>query len=515
MVDKGYDAAGIAFASSTGLHRANPAVTMNDWQDPQDAAEKHARKAEGFFKAGQWSDALRELRQALRKDPDRPDFIVGMGMALEALGRSRAARKAYRKATVAPELTTPTLLGLSAGLLRVQDAELAVETLNRAIAQDRDNPLPYALLIPAFQQLGDTDQAELMFHHAVMLDDKHAPAYAYLADLLAQNGELDRAIWCWRKTAELAADFPGAYVNLARLLWRKGQTQRAREHYEKHIRQFPQDLQARMELGGLLAAMNQHAEAATLFRDVLEQNPDVAPAHRALGELSLLQGHLDAAEKRFRKAAELQPDQPGVYLGLARVHLQRGQLGEAHDAVSLELNNPDPSGRLALALARMLIELRRPAEAVDVLNPWLEFSEPTDDRPAPQPSEELDADSLLDPPADAEAAALANADAPLREQSPAIAADALICRGVGLLQTTRMDRGIADLRGALRFRPDHPLALFNLAIASMERKQFRRAAVWLRRARSHRPDDKDLRKLSRKLRWRWLKHIAKTRLGRT
>ncbi len=508
---------------------------MNDWQDPQDAAEQHARKAEGFFKAGQWSDALRELRQALKKDPDRPDFFVGMGMALEALGRSRAARKAYRRATSADELTTPALLGLSAGLLRVRDPELAVVTLERAIAQDRDNPLPYALLIPAYQQLGDPDQAELMFHHAVMLDDKHAPAYAHLADLFAQSGELDRAIWCWHKTAELAADFPGAYVNLARLHWRKGQTQRSREHYEKHLRQFPQDLQARMEVGGLLAAMNLHAEAATLFRTLLEEHPDLAPAHRALGELSLLQGHLDAAEKRFKKAAELQPDQPGVYLGLARVHIQRGQLGEAHDMVSQELNNDDPSGRLALALARALIELRRPAEAVDVLTPWLD--PPRDD--APPAVDEIDEAAPLealqntedtpeqdphddDAPAaesvanagDADAAALANADAPLREQSPSIAADALICRGVGLLQTARMDRGIADLREALRYRPDHPLALFNLALASMERKQFHRSLLWLQRARFLRPKDKDLKKLARKLRWRWLKHRVQQLRGK-
>src|SRR5690349_10614415 len=72
--------------------------------------------------------------------------------------------------------------------------------------------------------------------------------------------------------------------------------------------------------------------------------------------------------------------------------------------------------------------------------------------------------------------------------------------GVALLLSGRVDDGIRQEREALRIQPKYMLAMHNLALAYLSKRDLKRAQYWLREAMDITPDDPQLRQLQTKLR---------------
>ncbi len=56
---------------------------------------RHARRAQKFFRAGEWERALHELREALDHRPDEGEWLFGLGLTLDELERFEEAADAY------------------------------------------------------------------------------------------------------------------------------------------------------------------------------------------------------------------------------------------------------------------------------------------------------------------------------------------------------------------------------------------------------------------------------------
>ncbi|MCX5658324.1 MAG: tetratricopeptide repeat protein, partial [Planctomycetota bacterium] len=293
------------------------------------------------------------------------------------------------------------------------------------------------------------------------------------------RGNFEKSEWCWQQSLRLDPHFPDVHANLARVAWRRGQTQRATQLFLRQLRETPGDIDTLLDLGRLLAELGRHAESGEKFRRVLEINPSDAGAHHHLGELSLLAGHLDAASAELNQAIRLEPDRPGLHLALAQVAHRRGQFESARTHVAAELELPRHTPAQTLAIAQLLIELRLPQPAVDLLTPLLEAA------PKREPAGEHDDESAIRPAA------------------PALSRSATgwLYRGVARMLQNRFDEGIADCRRAYRLDPRYLLATQNLALASLTKGRLTAAAVWIRRARSIRPDDPQIRLLAARL-WR-------------
>jgi Flp pilus assembly protein TadD len=83
-----------------------------------------------------------------------------------------------------------------------------------------------------------------------------------------------------------------------------------------------------------------------------------------------------------------------------------------------------------------------------------------------------------------------------------------------LLKTGRIDEGIEQERRALKALPKYMLAMHNLALAYLMKKDVMRARFWLREAMDIAPDDQQLRQLHGKLRWAHLAATARKVMGR-
>jgi tetratricopeptide (TPR) repeat protein len=73
----------------------------------------------------------------------------------------------------------------------------------------------------------------------------------------------------------------------------------------------------------------------------------------------------------------------------------------------------------------------------------------------------------------------------------------------------RTDEGIDQARQALRIQPKYMLAMHNLTLAYLSKKDFTRARFWLREALDIAPDDTQLKQLRTKVRVAGWVHAAR------
>lgn len=442
---------------------------MHDWFEAEAAAER----AQQFYENGQWDQALAALDLALSVNPEQSDWHMGKGLTLDAMRRYDEAARAFEQVVRLRGDQVEPLLRLGVDLTRSGEPARAIEVLQRALQLDPHHHAAQCQLILAYARAGDHDAAEQAFYLAQQQDESCAHCFDHIAHSLAERGELDRAEWCWRQARTLSPQVEDVALNLARVAWRRGRLDASLDLYLDQLRDDPGDIEALIECGRLLRQLNRHAEAAEKFRRIVELDPTQALAHYQLGELALRAGHLDAAASGFETAGRLAPELPGVHLNLAAVALRRGRADLALQHLIAELDVEGQSGPQVLDLARMLITLDAPAEAVDLLTP------------------------LLDGTAE-----------PLFEDDGTLAS-ALVLRGVALAVRGDTAAAIGDLRLALRMEPGHPVATYNLIVAYLDGRSFRRARAVLRRAMRAAPNDGQLQRLSLRLRREaWVQRLA-------
>jgi tetratricopeptide (TPR) repeat protein len=433
---------------------------MSDWLD----AENHVERAHELYEAGRWAEAERELREALSRDPNQPEWLFNLGLTLDAGGRHADAADAFRESFQAGPGDPHAALMVGVSLLRAGEPTRAVEWLERAEQIDPRNLGSFVHRIEAYARLGRHDQAELMFYMAEQIDPRSPDALVALADSLLERGLFDKAVWCLREAASCDADYPGVQGRLAHAYAGAGRHERARQLYLRELRRSPGDVRVLLSLGCLLVEMNRYVEAGDKFRRVLELEPDQPDAHFLLGDLALREGRPLAARTHLDVVLRLEPRYPGARRRLARLLQTPGAAhdpGRAADLLRRELADlraqPDLLDPDALAdLGGLLLDAGMPIEAVPVFR-----------------------DLAVRRPADAQSRHVLS---------------------VALFESGNLPAGMASARRALRADPRHVPAMHNLALAHLRLGQWRRARTLVRQALRVAPDDASLRRLLLRLR---------------
>lgn len=468
---------------------------MSEWNE----AERHAERAQRYYRAGQWERALEELREALDQRPDEGEWLFGLGLTLDALQRYGEAAEAYEKALRYRGEDVPGLLHLGIDLIRAGQPEAAIEALQRVNHLDASVELGYVHRVCAYTLLGQHDQAEVMFYlarqHAgpTPADDEQgkesgdlpahgdreaqAMAYDFLAQSLMARDDTDRAVWCWQEALRLDPAHPEANRSLALVYQQRGQSERARLHYQRQLRLAPEDVDTLLDFADLLFESDRVAEAGETYRKALEHDGTLAIAQQRLGDLALINGHFAAAIDRYERARQLDPTLPGVHLGLATAAHHRGDDLHARQWLAEELALEGQTAEQALDLAGLMLALDMHAEVVRLLNPLLSG-----------------ADELL-------------------MGRDEIYAAALLCRGVARIaggtgggggtggNADDWAEGVADCERCLKLNPGHVPALLHLAEAHLRVGDLDAAARRVREGLEHDPGHVPLRRVRRRIRF--------------
>ena len=426
---------------------------MNDWFE----SEKHVERAQELYESGRLDDALRELRAALRLNPYQGECHYGLGMVFDAMGRNREAIRHFEQALELQGEDIELLNSVGVACMRASRLSEAEHYFQRAERLDSRDEASYSHRIALYTQLGDHDQAELMFYLAIQIDDGAARAYFNLAESLLDRRKADRAIWCLEQVLRLDPSDGEVHARLGEAYHMKGAHERAHACYLEQLRTSGGDVDTLLDLGNLLVEMDRNAEASEKFRHVIELAPDNADAHFYLGVLALRSAHLDAAQLSLEKSLRLNGKRGETRQKLAYVHLKRDRLTDAraylHDELKLRAYRNDP--RAAEELGQLCLEAHLPRKAARV---FLEL---------------------------------------IREEGP----DVQLCHeaAVALFMCGRMEDGVRYCRKALRADREFVPALHNLALANWRLGRLRRARYWAKRALDASPSDRRLQQLALRL----------------
>ena len=278
-------------------------------------AEVHARLGLIYFQQGKFADAVVPLREAMRLKPGLPKIDVLLAMSLSELGNYDEALPALASAFSRPD--DPVLRRM---------AGLHLQRIYTGLGRDRDAvdvALQMSRLYP--------DDPEVLYHSGRLFANfaylqtmklaAVAPDSVWLHQAAGEANEAqglsDAAIREYRQVLTIAPRRPGIHFRIGRVLLQHSKGEGT-----------PSDaLEARREFEAELALDPTNANAAY----------ELAEMHRGAGEL-------DAARTLFEQAVAHHPAFEHARIGLARTLIALDRPADAlpHLKAALELN-PDSS----------------------------------------------------------------------------------------------------------------------------------------------------------------------------
>jgi adenylate cyclase len=167
-----------------------------------DLAEARAIKAQKLSHADRHEEASAEIAVALRLDPDSYDVNRRAGVISYRRGRWEDAARHYEKAAALIETDLSSSFLLISCYVALRDGEntrraarIALERVEKAVAQDRSNGYAMGVGVQALAALGETDRAKDWMNRALLIDpDNLTMRYNFACTLATALSDPDAAL---------------------------------------------------------------------------------------------------------------------------------------------------------------------------------------------------------------------------------------------------------------------------------------------------------------------------------
>ena len=202
-------------------------------------------------------------------------------------------------------------MNLGAGYLRQGNMELAIERLQRALAQDPRLVPAHTTIAVAYNQVGDYEQAESHFRRATQLaPDDGAAANAYAAYLCERGNRWTDARPYFRRAAQdNQYGTPEVALTNAGLCARDaGDLAAAEENFRAALTRSPRYADALLNMVELTAQRGDNMQARAFIQRYLDVRPATAPVLLTCVNVERALNNAAAAD---RCAAQLRSSFPG------------------------------------------------------------------------------------------------------------------------------------------------------------------------------------------------------------
>ena len=258
--------------------------------------------------AGDHSQAVALIGQAIAVRDDVPFFHNNRALALKALGQIEAAVAGYERAIALKPDYAEALSNLGNLRLGQRHIEDAVACFKRALAYQPDYAEGQMNLGNALREQGKLDEAVVRYERAVAIRPDFAEAHNNLGNALREGGRPDRAVKHYQRALALHPDFAEGHNNLGNTLHEIGDLAAAVRHFERAVALRPDYAEAHNGLGVVLDKLGERDRAAACFERALALVPDHIEAHNNLGVVLQTSGAFDEAIAHYERALALQPD---------------------------------------------------------------------------------------------------------------------------------------------------------------------------------------------------------------
>ena len=180
----------------------------------------------------QGDEALQYLEKAAMLAPDRVEFRIEWGIALQRLDREEEAIAVYHEVLDADSENVSALTNIGVALLTGRLVDDALHPLEKAVSLAPDDPAACANLGVVLQRLGRTEEAIASFETALAADPDYGEAWSGLGVARHDACELETAVAAHDKAVAIDPDNPGMHWNLAMSLLLAGDYARGFEAFE-------------------------------------------------------------------------------------------------------------------------------------------------------------------------------------------------------------------------------------------------------------------------------------------
>jgi len=219
------------------------------------------------------------------------------------------------------------------------------------------------------------EQAKESFTKAI--ESKDLPEFRIgLARLLLENKELEQAQAQYQAVLDQSAHHPRATLGLAAIYDRSGRSEQAKTLLEESLKANPRDPALLYSLGLLHLRLDDAQRARELFEEVLVIDPEYYQAALQLAVIIGDNGDSERASEMLTAVLRAQPDNVAALRALAVQQQRLGLLDNAKISLERALTLEPGESRTAANLGLILLELERPALAVEVLEPLASSEQP-------------------------------------------------------------------------------------------------------------------------------------------
>jgi Flp pilus assembly protein TadD len=273
-----------------------------------------------------------------RQKPERPEFYMELGDALQRAGRSEESAAAYRVALEKKPASALLWARLAQPLRALGKSQEPLDAMLKSVQADPNQPGNWYNLALLQSDLGDKKSAIDSFRKSISLDPEFAESRNDLGAVLAQTGQVREAEAQFRGALSIRPALPGAHAYLGYLLANRGDLDEAVWHFERAgdgaFNQF--------NYGVTLARMNRMAQARTHLERSLQADSKQPVAHDFLGGLLAAEGKIPEAVSHYKEALQLRPDFGKAHLDLGLALARKGDRAGAVAEFRAAQFDPDP-----------------------------------------------------------------------------------------------------------------------------------------------------------------------------
>lgn len=282
-----------------GIRRLTAAIDAVKPRRP----EPYFELAEALRAQKQGEKAIAEYREALRRDSNYLAALMGLGMAIDEMGRRAEGADVLRRATQVAPGDARTWNSLGAVEFRLSHAKEAETAFQKAIALDPEMPEPRNGIGLLLAQNGDRAGAAREFREAIRILPNYGNAHWNLGNFLAATGDLPQAAWELRVAADLLPAGAAVRFNYAVTLSGLEQFAEAELQVKAAIRLDNNLAEAHVLLGNLFEKKKLIEDARREYEAALRIRPGLSRAQLDLGTLLAVNGEVAAASQLLRNAA--------------------------------------------------------------------------------------------------------------------------------------------------------------------------------------------------------------------
>jgi tetratricopeptide (TPR) repeat protein len=310
-------------------------------------ADAHNILAVALHRQGRLEDAIKSAREAVRLDPEIPNFYCNLGemerlakhldsasialeravaldpqsiQALNNLGivhfDKRQFRKAiefYKKAIAIKPDYAEAYNNLGNAYRMIEGPQRAIIEYENAIEQRENYAEAYNNMGTALRDMQKFEEAELSFQRALAFKPNYVEAANNLANLMIFQKRYDEALRLLGELLKTHPKEPKTLTNVARTQFLRGSNLQAERAVKAVLADAPDSVDALSLYAQVCHELDRYDDSLKALERALELDPDNLEALNFYGVVLKSVGRMDDARNAFVKALEVQPRALGAY----------------------------------------------------------------------------------------------------------------------------------------------------------------------------------------------------------